>query len=886
MKRSITRRQCAKGLLLAARPSVLASETRHYHLRNDGLHLHLALARGKVLGKEISNRLAEENCRLPVDEFTLEFASGPLVSPAALSVRAVADSRDSLELLYSGAAGDPEVRVRYHLPPGKAYLRKQISLRQKTGGRRRLLRAILDDWSGVKRNWNSLHADRLPYGSHPIFCDTLWAGVEFPAAFNEYGRDGFVLGSRPGGVEVGPEWVALHSTAAGAAGPQQVYQAFLEYIEDIRLAPPRLTACYNSWWTLPKVVRQSDNLALIQDLKTKMYDRFGVFFDVITTDMGWSNPRTIWKIDRSILPQGFDDIRAIVEPAGAKLGLWMSPSEVYPPVCDYAYLEEQGYAVLEENRGGGRKRFAISLADHKYRNETKKQLRKLIRENGLGHIKYDGFVAEEPRGHDGLLPGKDSVEPLAAYSLELIEASKRENPNLITEPTYMNSLANYISPWILKYSDTVWGNSGGDCPPGLGPAPDYRESHTNAREYYIFSSRNEFWLPQNAVHYFDIVHCDRAAGFPNHAAMAFGRGRFFVSTYLNPKFMNPDDWRIYAGLLAWARKNQDLMRNTVMVPSRVELGEPYMYGHWLGLRGVVAVRNPSNETRDFALDLRQAGAPKALAGAVCYSQYPYRRGIAAGLAGSATISLRLAPWELLFLEVAPQSAIREPVALGARWYREADGMSIVADPGTESVRLLQPGGEERIIRSAARAPAGLRGEMLSEAIRKLPETEWLAEGNGRVPSAGFDVECSVSVPASAGGGRVLLLVEFPGARHHANHCSAEVNGRTTATQVSSSTGHIGYRIATPGNFWKGVLPYESEWSWHICDVPAGNSRVRFRGAAAHPAPRLGVWLWADQDLTASASRVETNCPEPQMPQYRERIERSGICLKRPGQVRG
>ena len=72
--------------------------------------------------------------------------------------------------------------------------------------------------------------------------------------------------------------------------------------------------------------------------------------DIITTDMGWSNPRSIWELDRSILPAGFDDIHAEVEPAGGRLGLWMSPSERYPPVCDYEWAEKSGYVVLRPPR--------------------------------------------------------------------------------------------------------------------------------------------------------------------------------------------------------------------------------------------------------------------------------------------------------------------------------------------------------------------------------------------------------------------------------------------------------------------------------------------------------------------------------------------------------
>jgi hypothetical protein len=882
----LTRRECAKGLLLAAAPGALAAPTQQAGLGNEAIEFDLIIGNGKVTARRLANRLADETVQLPAHDFALEFDKGAVVTPAALPVKLAQKSPTRIELLYSDSPAEPEVRVDYELPVGKAYLRKRISVRQTGGEPRRLLRVDLDNWKGVKRNWDSMHADRLKFGSHPIYCESLWAGVEFPAAFNEYDSGGFILRSRPGGPRVGSEWLPLHSTVVGVAEPQAVRDAFLRYLEDVRLAPPRLVACYNSWWTLPTVVKQANNLALIRDLKAKLYDRHGVFFDIITTDMGWSNPRSIWQIDRSILPQGFDDIRAIVEPAGGKLGLWMSPSEVYPPVCDYEWAEKNGYVVLWSNRDRtGRKRFALSLADPKYRNEVKTQLKSLIRESVLGHIKYDGFVAQEDNPHHGLLPGKDSVEPLAAYSLELIQASKEQSPKLVTEPTYMNSLANYISPWILKYSDTVWGNSGGDCPRGIGPAPDYRESHTNAREYYIFSSLNEFWLPQNAVHYFDIVHCDHGVGFPNHAAMAFGRGRFFVSTYLNPKFMNEDDWRIYAGLLKWARANREILRNTKVLPSRVELGEPYVYAHWLGSRGILAVRNPSNDTKEFMLDLAKAGAPKQLADAVCYTQYPYRKGIAAGLAGSSTVSLKLAPWELLFLEIMPRAELREAVAIGARWYRDgSQSMSIVPDWDVDRVRVLQPRGGEQPVSVCPRSAGGFLGEVTAESFRKLPEAEWLSAKDKRFPSAAFELECSVEVPQGASNGVVLLLIQFPGREHRPSKCAAELNGRPTTLDESSSAGHIGYNLSASDSYWKDIHPHVCEWTWYICDVGSGSSRIRFTGAAGHEHPRIGVWAWCEHDLAASKIQVSATCAEPAMPHYRQEIERRGICLKPPVQV--
>ena len=912
----LTRRQFLAATGIAA----LAGSRKPWTLENDALGFRIALVDGAVAEKSFEHRLAGRSWSLPVEEFLLELDDGSTVSSTACKV-APGDAGDrAAEFLFSHEAG-LEVRVRYSLARAAHYLRKQISLRHTGGERRRLLRVDLENWQGVQRPWRSTaQDDRLKFGSHPVFCEDLWAGVEFVAAFNEFGPEGFTLRSRPGGIVLGPAWRDLRSTVVGVAAVGGARDAFLRYIEDIRLAPARMVACYNSWWTLPKVVTQADNLALIRQLKADLADRHGVFFDVITTDMGWSNPRSIWEIDRSILPRGFDDIRAIVEAAGGRLGLWMSPSESYPPVCDYEWAEQNGYVVIRpdptvpaELRPGFSKP-GLSLADPKYREETKAQLQKLIRENGLAHIKYDGFWAVEARPHHELLPGLDSVEPLAAHSLELMQASKAANPSLVTEPTCMNSIHTYISPWILKYSDTVWAN-GEDCIVGIGPAPEYRESHTNARESMIFQALDQVWLPQNAVHYFDIVHVDSPEGFANHAAMAFGRGRFFLSTYVNPKLMSADDWRIYAGFLRWARKNTELLRNTTVGRSRVERGEPYFYAHWLGVRGLLAVRNPSNETRTLAIDLGKTGAPRELAHAVCYAQFPCRRGIAAELTANSVVSVTLAPWEVLFLEILPREELRETVALGARWFRgRGDTLSVVPDRGVESIRILAPRGAERVLSVPRRAAAALRGEVLSQSawplpanealtakprtvtaftfhypaeyaadtIRALKTTAWKDLKWKQVPGVSFALECTVEIPADASAAQALLLLEFPGHEHRPSRCTATVDGREVGLEQRDSDEHIGYYN------WTGKLrPNESEWSWYLCPVARGSHRVKFSGVAGHPNPRIGLWVWSDANLTVAEQPVAgLRCDEPVLPQYRDRVERHGICLLRPAPVRG
>jgi hypothetical protein len=885
---AITRRQCLGGLLTAWIPAALAGQSsrKTISLSNRALEFRMVSQQDKIVSRELTNKLANETFRLPGTDFELEFDDGVVGDATAFSTEISRRTQTQLELLYRRAAGalsGCEVRVQYELPEKAAYLRKRIAVRRTEGAGGRVLRADLENWRGVQQPWRSMaHTDQLRYGSHPIHCDTLWAGVEFVAAFNEFGVDGFVLRSRPGGPQIDKNWHELNSTVVGCSEPLRVRDAFYTYIDNIRLAPPRLVACYNTWWTYyAKELNEEKFRVLAEELKQKLFNNHGVFFDIVTADEGWADRESIWQIDRTKFPHGFDTVRAVIESAGGRMGLWISPSAVYPNSLDYKWANQHGYLVLEHQFRPQQRRPGLSLADPKYRREVRRQLRHLIRDNNLEQVKYDGFIAVESQAHDDLLPGKDSVEPLARHALSLMETSREADPDIVTEPTYLNSHVSYISPWIIKYANAVWGNAGGDCPRGVGPpAPDYREAHTTSREYFIFSSLEEVWLPQNALQYFDIVHADEDAGFPNHAAMAFGRGRLFVPTYVNPRFMSDEDWRIYAGLLRWARKNTIILQNTHVMPSRVELGEPYVYAHWDGLRGILVVRNPSNVTTQFAVDLARARAPLGLADGVCYTQYPYRKGIASGLRAESKIRLRLAPWELLFLEVTPRSQLSEPVAVGARWYRDFKGAMLIApEPEVDAIRVYKPRAGEEVIRVTPRVKKSFKGELRAFSARRLPEAEWLKQHGTKAPTVSFEAECTVSVP-SGGKGQILLVLQFPGRGHRANTCRALVNRRDVTLRESSSVGRIG-TLPGAGTPWSDVLPHVSEWHWYICSVEPGASTVRFSGAVADPECKFGLWAWLDEDVSQVASGVAIECSEAEMPQYREHFRRTGICLRQP-----
>jgi hypothetical protein len=194
-------------------------------------------------------------------------------------------------------------------------------------------------------------------------------------------------------------------------------------------------------------------------------------------------------------------------------------------------------------------------------------------------------------------------------------------------------------------------------------------------------------------------------------------------------------------------------------------------------------------------------------------------------------------------------------------------MLLASDSTLSEARLFQPGGGERKIAIASRPAAPPTGEVASHNVSRS------ASG------LSFETECKLAFPKGAAG-KLLLLLQFPGREHRANHCQAFANGKPVPLEQSSSENRIG-TTEHEGTRWKEVLPHLSEWTWHICNVPPETTSVRITGAASTTDCRIGIWLWADQHLKTAATAAGIDCPEPQLPSFNEYTLRQGTCLRQP-----
>ena len=158
------------------------------------------------------------------------------------------------------------------------------------------------------------------------------------------------------------------------------------------------------------------------------------------------------------------------------MGLWISPSSLYPFALDNRWLASAGYEVTPHPGLG----FNACLArGGKYQAAFKDAALRYAKEANLAHMKFDGFVARCDVASHGHAPGDDSYLPIAEGLMEVFDALRAQNPDIALEPTCFGYQP---SPWWLMHVPFIIGPFGDDSPYGRCPAPDYVESMTTARE--------------------------------------------------------------------------------------------------------------------------------------------------------------------------------------------------------------------------------------------------------------------------------------------------------------------------------------------------------------------------------------------------------------------
>ena len=154
--------------------------------------------------------------------------------------------------------------------------------------------------------------------------------------------------------------------------------------------------------------------------------------------------------------------------------------------------------------------------------------------------------------------------------------------------------------------------------------------------YFDFVKTRAFQFPLAHLYNHDPIYGNTAnlAGkmnddeFRTYLMMMATRGTAFWELYYSYNMMNEGQkWVINADVLHWINDNYEILKHAKLIGQTPAKGTPYGYSAWSGQEGIISVRNPSDEVKefDFTLD-RIIGMPEGLKGLYRTSVWTYRAG--------------------------------------------------------------------------------------------------------------------------------------------------------------------------------------------------------------------------------------------------------------------
>ena len=699
--------------------------------------------------------------------------------------------------------------------------------------------------------------------SYPVFTEQYFFGIEFPAASTLVEDKRLRASHAPGLTADLPLEYRSRDAVIGVAVKGKVREAFEQYVSSFRPIHDRMHFNYNSWWTSPLPFGEEDILGLIRTFDEKLYKPYGVSFDSFTLDMGWSQRQGIWKISEKLFPQGFAPLNAELLKQQSRLGLWWSPSNTYSPGSfdnDWAFT--QGYEMFAVARPNAPPhRFACLGLGTKYQRDAIQALCRMVREDKLGQMKFDGYLPTCPDKGHGHLPGELSTEAVAAGMIGVFEALRAANPELWMETTCFGFNA---SPWWLRYASSVIGPFGDDAPHGAVPAPIYRESYTTSRDFFNLHG-SETPVPIAAQEVLGIIHQSDDPMY-NDAVTTLLRGHQFISLYLNPKYMGDHEYAFIAALMKWARANAGLLARTKVIwpadwrksgsaPMNRLKDMPrqtYGYAHWRDGAGLICLRNPwiEMDTIELKLDDATIGIDTANNAKLAALQiYPYQTCLADNLHAGGKLTVKLGPYETKVIRLAADSGGQKPAGdmLG-----EASRTCVLKSKTSGLVETTiempetQPFGDDYTVCSPPKTQ-----RWKSRITGTASETDW----------------------------QVYYLVESAPPPTGPGTFECTVNGKPAKPDILDW--QSGWSSAQSGTI-------QNTWTWYVVNLPMGEWKADAVIEVPSAQATVSAWLMRSFKLPAeaSASRVAPgDAPElPTPPAYRPCVSMPAINMIGAGKL--
>jgi Melibiase len=702
----------AAGLGLAAGPVYLREAGSSLALGNDYLERTISIADGGVGTVRFLNKITGRAYALGGSEFEMKLiyervgydfggenpmvvtARGLRVADRKLEDLAGGGKRLVLHLDSSPAGGGrgrggrgTRVDLVYELKPDDFFMRQWLTMAKPQQG------TLFVDWVSVAKNEWGLPRFSMGGFGQPLFADDVFLGVEYPTAINQAKGSEVDLGGYIG-LNIPPEGYTSEAAVFGVAPAGLVRQQFLAYVDRIRVAPVRPFALYNSWYDLQRLAMNHDNtLARVPVLNNMLFKKYGLHMDSFVLDDGWDDMQKLWAIDEKRFPGGFGDLVAALKGVDSRLGLWFGPIGGYNQrALRLATGKKEGMEITSDGQN-------LCIAGKNYSRFLRDTMLRYEKESGINYFKVDGtpFGCNEPdHGHP---VGIYSREADARALIDILKTLRAQDPKVFLNIT--TSL--WLSPWWLRYADTVWmGGADSGYLPSV-PTLAQRQSAVSYRDSVLYSDfvahRAQFPISSLMTHGIIKGKYNMLGGkseflddWQDEVVHYYSVGNMMYELYISPDILSPEEMDALGNTTKWAEANaHPLLDNSTMVLGDPAQREPYGYVHSSAERSIVTLRNPFVAPRTVRLKMdEQQGFQKTDRAEVLEIQYPYRKMLGAVHFGD-TLTFQLGGYEEILFELRP--AAEDQIGIeGARYTAEKTAS------GATQIRLYAPEGSTQTIR--------------------------------------------------------------------------------------------------------------------------------------------------------------------------------------------
>ena len=565
------------------------------------------------------------------------------------------------------------LKLVYTLKDEKSVIRKHIELSYDKRGDKSFALDYIDfeslgfdgslmSWSIPKQANSHVPGYALEIGQ-PLYVDSLFFGVEFPAALNKIEESKTSLRYYSGknltdimknNLFVSRE--AVIGAADGNAFPQ-VQRAFFEYIKTIS-KPIKLRRQYNSWYDHMLNITRENIYGSFLEIEKAMTKTGEKPLDCYVADDGWNDySKGFWGFNDKF-PDELYPFSGLTGALASNFGLWLGPRGGYTnDTIKFArHIEKAGNGYVNKNSTD------ICVASYKYIAKTSELLLDYQKRFDLNYWKLDGF-AQRPcknKKHDHMTGGKNYM---------YFYTDVWEKWTAVFDKLYENSRGNYWinltcyappSPWFLMHVSSLWMQVSDDVgfigKKGNLSDKDRMLSYRDDK-YFDFYNDRQFQLPQRALYNHDPIYGNEAKvsmsddDFRSYLFTMAMRGTCFWELYYSYNMMNEAKWRINYSVLRFLEDNIDVLANSVIFGGRPSKNQVYGFSAFAGNEGILCLRNPADTPAEQTVRLDESiGVNKELVYAPMIQLLPYNtKGIAGIYSYGDKVKVNLAPYETKIL---------------------------------------------------------------------------------------------------------------------------------------------------------------------------------------------------------------------------------------------